>query len=103
MRKIHIAGWLAIAMMVTNFLLYPADLGQAQTLGRTDVAVSSPVNVNKASMEELQTVRGIGPALAQRIVEYREANGKFESLDNLVSIRGISSAKLEKIKNQVTL
>ena len=61
------------------------------------------VNVNTASAEELIEVRGIGPALADRIIVYRTKNGPFKSLDNMTEIQGIGTAKLERIKSQVTV
>jgi competence protein ComEA len=61
------------------------------------------VNVNKASSTELEAIRGVGPMLAQRIIDYRTANGRFERLEDLVQVPGIGQAKFEKIKNQVTL
>lgn len=74
-------------------------------------AVSGPVvasteelvNVNTANFEELQSVRGIGPGLAGRIIEYREINGAFDSLDELADVRGIGAAKLQKIKAQAVV
>ena len=64
---------------------------------------AQPVNINKASAEELQTLRGIGPALADRIMKYREANGRFAKVEDLGNVNGIGDAKLQKIKDQVTL
>lgn len=61
------------------------------------------VNINKANVEELDSIRGIGPLLAQRIVDYRQTKGRFERLEDLVGVPGIGQAKFEKIKNQVTL
>ena len=61
------------------------------------------VNVNKASLEELQTIRGIGPALAERIVKYRDEHGPFKKVEDLVAVQGIGEAKLEKMKSQVAI
>ena len=61
------------------------------------------VNVNKGNASELESIRGIGPMLAERIIKYREANGRFERLEDLVRVPGIGQAKFEKIKSQVTL
>ena len=58
-----------------------------------------PVDVNTAGLEELQTLSGIGPALAQRIIDYREANGPFGSVEDLVKVRGIGEATLEKFRD----
>lgn len=66
-------------------------------------AVQALVNINKADAGELETIRGIGPLLAQRIMEYRQANGRFEKLEDLVRVPGIGQAKFEKIKSQITL
>lgn len=64
---------------------------------------SGPVNINTASQEELETLPGIGPALAQRIIAYREANGPFQSLDGLLEVKGIGEKTLEKFRNEITL
>lgn len=61
------------------------------------------VNINTADSEELQKVRGIGPSLAERILEYRELNGPFQSAEDLAHVRGIGGAKLQKIKTQIIL
>ena len=61
------------------------------------------VNVNKANAQELESIRGIGPMLAQRIIQFRESKGRFEHLEDLVKVPGIGQAKLERIKSQITL
>jgi len=59
------------------------------------------VNINDASSEELQFISGIGPKLAARIVQYREENGKFKSIDDIVNVRGVGTAKFAKIKEHL--
>lgn len=61
------------------------------------------VNINVASAAELDALNGIGPVLAERIIEYRETNGSFQSLDELSEVSGIGSALLEQLRDQVTL
>ena len=61
------------------------------------------VNVNKATTEELIKVRGIGPVMAKRIIEYRDKNGMFKSIDDLTQVQGIGGNKLQRIKDQVTV
>lgn len=79
-------------------LIYAAPQAQAQT-----EMIQAPVNINSATAEELQSVRGIGPALAERIVQYRKENGSFRTLEDLTAVRGIGQAKLQRIKSQITI
>ena len=106
MSLIRKASWIVMAVaLISNFVLCPAPVSWAETSPRPAAsnAVAKPVSINKASMDELQTVRGIGPALAERIVSYRETSGGFKSLDQLKEVRGIGDAKFEKIKAQITI
>lgn len=59
------------------------------------------ININTASVEELQKLDGIGSSMAQKIVTYRKENGKFNSIDDLKNISGIGDSKLDKIKNNI--
>ncbi|MQM28175.1 helix-hairpin-helix domain-containing protein [Glycomyces albidus] len=61
------------------------------------------VNINVADAQELDALNGIGPVLAERIIEYRESNGSFQSVDELSEVSGIGSALLEQLREQVTL
>lgn len=61
------------------------------------------VNINSATLAELDTLPGIGPAYARRIIDYRQANGPYVSIEQLLEIKGIGPATLNKIRAQVTL
>jgi competence protein ComEA len=58
----------------------------------------APLNVNTASVAELDMLPGIGPALAQRIIEEREANGPYGSVEELARVRGIGASLVEKLR-----
>ena len=65
---------------------------------------SEPVNINLASSEVLaESLQGVGLAKAHRIVEYREAHGPFEHIDELAALQGIGSATLEKNRSVIRL
>ena len=62
-----------------------------------------PVDINSATAEELQQLMGVGPVLAQAIVDYRAEHGPFASVDELLEVSGIGETKLEGIRNDITL
>ena len=66
-------------------------------------AYSGPVDVNTAGLEELETLTGIGPALGQRIIDYREENGPFQSVEDLLNVKGIGEKTLDKFRDNVTV
>lgn len=63
----------------------------------------SKVNINSANQEELETLPGIGPALALRILEYRNENGKFDKIEDLQNVKGIGDAKFSNIKEYICI
>jgi competence protein ComEA len=61
------------------------------------------ININTASAEELATLNKVGEKYAQRIVEYREANGPFEKAEDIVNVKGIGPKILEANKDRIVL
>lgn len=65
--------------------------------------VLAAVNVNTATQSELEAVKGLGPAKAKAIIEYREAHGSFKHLDELDKVKGIGKASIDKMKGELTV
>ncbi len=61
------------------------------------------ININTATIEELDTLPGIGPSTAQKIIEHRESAGPFAAIENIMDVTGIGEAKFAKIKDQITV
>ena len=76
-----------------------AESGAATTAGAG--SSSGLVNINTASAAELQTLSGIGPSMAQSIIDERTQNGAFASVDDLMRVSGIGEKKLAKIKDGI--
>jgi len=64
-------------------------------------AVGGLINLNTATQAELESLPGIGPVIARRIVEYREANGPYQSIDDLLNVEGVGASLLNKIRDLV--
>ena len=62
-----------------------------------------PVNINTATLDELQTLPGIGPTRAEQIVVYREANGGFDSIEELIDVPGIGQVTYNNLKEWITV
>jgi competence protein ComEA len=76
---------------------------QAATTGAAAGGPAAIVHLNSASAEQLDALDGIGPALAQRIVDYRDAHGGFGSIDELDEVSGIGPVRLESLRPRLAL
>lgn len=63
---------------------------------------NNKININKATQTELETIPGVGPSTALKILDYREKNGKFSKIEDIKNVSGIGDAKYEKIKDYIT-
>ena len=81
----------------------PADGNAAEATAATGSTSSSRVNINTASEAQLDVLPGVGPALAARIVQYRDKNGPFSSVDELDNVSGIGPSKLDSLKDLVAI
>jgi competence protein ComEA len=66
-------------------------------------ALTAPLNINTASATELEALPGIGAKTAARIVEYRQKNGPFKKVEELMNVRGVGEKNFLKLKPQITI
>lgn len=79
------------------------EVEEQQEKGTGAVDSKGKININKATVDELMTIPGIGQVKAQSIVDYRNENGKFNSVDELTNITGIGVKTLEKLRDKVDI
>jgi len=76
---------------------------EVRSAGIPTAEIVSVVNINTASLEQLDILPGIGPAIAQDIIDYRLANGKFQRIEDILAVPGIGQAKYEAIRDLITV
>ncbi|MEA1935571.1 MAG: ComEA family DNA-binding protein [Thermodesulfobacteriota bacterium] len=65
-------------------------------------AKSNKININTAGLKELTKLKGIGPALAKRVIKYRQGHGPFQKVENIMKVKGIGKKTFKVIKNKIT-
>lgn len=68
-----------------------------------EVRILNKVNINTATQTELETLSGIGPSTALKIITYRSQNGKFKTIEDIKNVPGIGESKFKQIENEITI
>ena len=95
-------------MMSTIVLTAMLGLGAAAPLAAQEPPTQAApavalVNLNTATAAQLQTLPGVGPALAMRIIEYRESNGRFARIEDVMNVRGVGETTFLRMRDLLTV
>jgi competence protein ComEA len=107
----HLAGRVSLFTVLVAFAAVPAfAVAQALPPGANQAGgavkekpAAAPVNINTATATELEKLPGVGPATAARMIEYRQKNGGFKKVEDVMNIRGIGEKSFLKLKPLITI
>ena len=94
---------IVIAVLVALGLSVATVSAQAAKAQSASASASAPVNLNTASVAQLEALPGIGKATAERILEYRQKNGSFKKVEDLMNVRGVGEKSFLKLKPLITV
>jgi competence protein ComEA len=98
MTRIMIAAIAAIALSATSM-----NAQGSATPTKTVATAAAPVNLNTATAEQLATIPGVGAKTAERIIEYRQKNGAFKKVEDLMNVSGVGEKSFLKMKPLITV
>ena len=104
-RKLSISGALLILGLCLGLVGLVADGSPAAAAPakKASAAEQGKININSASEIELTKIPGVGPALAKRIIEFREQHGPFRRLEDIMKVRGIGEKSYQKMRAYITV
>jgi competence protein ComEA len=92
-----------VATLIALFVLSAGDVVFAQKSGGKPSTAPTVVNLNTATATQIATLPGVGEKAAQRIIEYREKNGGFKKIEELMNVKGIGEKSFLKLKPLITV
>ena len=101
-RFTSVIGILVAALVVVSATAF-AQAQPRKASTKATATATSPINLNTATAAQLETLPGIGPASAKRIVEYRDKNGAFKKIEELMNVKGIGEKSFLKLKPLITV
>ena len=103
MRRFMFALVILAATLISGPSTAWAQAAKSGASSKARATAANPVNLNSASAAQLQTLPGIGASTAQRIVEYRQKNGNFKKIEELMNVKGIGEKSFLKLKPLITV
>ena len=94
----------ALLTLSVIFSINPVFAAEKQSKAGVEVEqqLSGAIDINSAGVDDLVQLPGIGPKTAEKILSYRQENGKFQSVEDLMNVKGIGQKKFNKLKSNVT-
>lgn len=94
---------LLIGLGILNSIFIP-NIAMAKNTKANEQMVELPkININTATIEDFQSISGVGPTLAARIAKYRADKGDFQKIEDIMQVKGVGEAKFSKIKERLTV
>lgn len=104
MRRLMLIAFLVMGLAsVVSAQSAPTRAPQKAKATKTVVGITTPVNLNTATVSQLDALPGVGTSTAQRIVEYRQKNGPFKKIEELMNVKGVGEKSFLKLKPLITL
>lgn len=95
---------LALALLVgLSLVLTPLSALAQKSKASPKAAATEKVNLNTANLDQLQTLPGVGPAVAKRILDHRTKTGKFTKIEEILNVKGIGEKKFQKMKDRLAV
>lgn len=89
--------------IISEYIISATGNTESEGSSSNNLKGENKVNINTATQNELDQLPGIGPSIAQRIIEYREEKGNFQKIEDVQNVKGIGDAKYEEIKDKITV
>ena len=103
MRRFMFVVGMLVASLVIGGAPVQAQAEKAPAASKERAAASAPVNLNSATAVQLQTLPGVGASTAQRILDYRQKNGAYKKIEELMNVKGIGEKSFLKLKPLITV
>ena len=103
MNRSLVGSFLAVVGLMTPAFALAQQTPPVSPAPKTVVQSAAPVNLNTATKAELEKLPGVGPSMAQRILDYRQKNGSFKKIEDLMNIQGIGEKSFLKLRPLITV